>query len=76
MGAEHGSCPVHSVREDAWLGELDQARRAWDGAEPVEKLRITNRLLRTLEDSHSAVSTMHWIWDVENGGAPSPAVGD
>ena len=48
-----------------WLRELDQARQAWDGAEPVEKLQVTNRLLRTLEDSHSAVSTMHWIWDVE-----------
>lgn len=57
--------PFIRCGEDAWLRELGQARQAWDGASPVEKLRVTNRLLRTLEDSHSAISTMHWIWDVE-----------
>lgn len=62
-----GMSPAPFIRcgEQAWLDQLDDTREMWLEATPLERVSATNKLLQTLQDSHAAVSTMHWIWDVE-----------
>lgn len=57
--------PFIRCGEQAWLDALDATREAWMGASHAEHVRQTNALLQTLQDSHTAVSTYDWIWDVE-----------
>lgn len=57
--------PFVRCGEAAWLRQLDGTREQWLGASPMERIRLTNVLLQTLQDSHSAVSAYDWIWDVE-----------
>ncbi|MGB1385209.1 MAG: hypothetical protein ACPG6N_08180, partial [Flavobacteriales bacterium] len=57
--------PFIRCGEQAWLEALDETREAWIGASPSEHVRQVNALLQVLRDSHTAVSTSDWIWDVE-----------
>lgn len=57
--------PFIRCGEQAWLEALDETRESWLGASPSEHVRQVNALLRVLRDSHTAVSTSDWIWDVE-----------
>ena len=57
--------PFVRCGETAWLRQLDQTREAWLDASAMERIRLTNLLLQTMQDSHSAVSAYDWTWDVE-----------
>ena len=57
--------PFIRCGEQAWLQALDEARESWIEASKTERVRLVNALLQTLQDSHTAVSTYDWIWDVE-----------
>ena len=57
--------PFVRCGESAWLRQLDGTREQWLEASPMERIRLVNLLLQTMQDSHSAVSAYDWIWDVE-----------
>ena len=57
--------PFIRCSESAWIQALDDTRECWLGTSYLEKVRLTNRLLQVLQDSHTAVSAYDWIWDVE-----------
>ena len=57
--------PFVRCGESAWLRQLDGTREQWLEASPMERIRLVNLLLQTMQDSHSAVSSYDWIWEVE-----------
>ena len=58
--------PFIRCGESTWIEALDDTRERWLGKTYLEKVVLTNKLLQTLEDSHTAVSAYDWIWDVEH----------
>ena len=58
--------PFIRCGESTWNEALDDTRERWLGTTYLERVRLTNKLLQTLEDSHTAVSAYDWIWDVEH----------
>lgn len=57
--------PFIRCGEAAWLEALDATREDWIGATRTDHVRQINVLLQVLQDSHTAVSTYDWIWEVE-----------
>ena len=67
--------PFIRCGESTWIEALDDTRERWLGKTYLEKVVLTNKLLQTLEDSHTAVSAYDWIWDVEHAFEPFPFAG-
>ena len=57
--------PFLRCGESAWIRQLDVTREQWLKASSMERIRMVNLLLQTMQDSHSAVSAYDWIWEVE-----------
>ena len=57
--------PFIRCGEHAWIEALDNTREQWIGASRTQHVRQINALLQVLQDSHTAVSTYDWIWEVE-----------
>lgn len=57
--------PFIRCGEDAWARALDATREQWLDANHLEKVRLCNGLLMTMQDSHTSVSSWHWVIDVE-----------
>ncbi|MDP7435306.1 MAG: hypothetical protein QF427_03670, partial [Flavobacteriales bacterium] len=57
--------PFLRCGESAWIRQLDVTREQWLKASSMERIRLVNLLLQTMQDSHSAVSAYDWIWEVE-----------
>ena len=58
--------PFIRCGESTWNEALNATRERWLGTTYLERVLLTNKLLQTLEDSHTAVSAYDWIWDVEH----------
>lgn len=57
--------PFVRCGESSWVEALDRTREMWIGASSTEHVLQVNALLQVLQDSHTAVSTFDWIWNVE-----------
>ena len=57
--------PFVRCGESAGFGNLMAPEKQWLEASPMERIRLSNLLLQTMQDSHSAVSAYDWIWEVE-----------